>query len=68
NAGGPINHDFFTGFGLVNIIVSALSLVGGVIVLASGNKSLGRDLCLAAGLLLLIGIGTCSAFPFRLKH
>lgn len=63
-----INYYFFTLFGLINLVVSAVSLIIGFIIIAAGDKSLGGDLCFAAGLLLLVGIGACSVFPLRLNH
>lgn len=62
-----IDYFLFTIFGLVNLAVSILSLIAGVIVIAANNKETGKDICLAGAFLLLLGIGTCSAFPFRLN-
>lgn len=61
-----VNYDFLTLLGLINFIVSVLGLFIGLIMYATGNKNSARNICLAGGLLLFIGISTCSFFPLRL--
>ncbi len=61
-----INYDFFTVFGLGNLIIGLLGAIAGLIGLAI-NKETGQSLLIASGLLLLAGCLTCAVFPFRLN-
>lgn len=62
-----IDYDFMTGFGLTNLILAVLSAIVGIIIFVAGNKVTGKNLLAASGIILLIGIGVCSAFPIKMK-
>jgi len=64
---GSFNYDLMTVFGLINLLLAALGVVIGVVMLLARNKANGLDLLAASGLILLVGIGVCSAFPMNLR-
>ena len=55
---------FLTSLGLSHLIFAALCLLIGIIVLFI-NRPYGEGLLISAGILLLTGILTCSAFSYQ---
>ena len=64
---GSFNYDLMTVFGLINFLLAALGIFVGLIMLLSRNRKNGLDLLAASGIVLLIGVGVCSAFPMHLN-
>ena len=64
---GNLNYDFMTVFGLINFLLACLGVVIGLIMLLSRNRQNGLDVLAASGIILLIGIGVCSAFPMNMR-
>lgn len=58
-----------TGFsiGLLNLIIGVVMLLVAIVLLIAKQKENGMAALIAAGLILLSGIVTCSFFPFRLN-
>jgi len=63
---GPVNYDFFTLLGLINLIIGVLSFFISLIIYFV-DKETARPFFIASGLLLLAGCLTCSIFPIRLN-
>ena len=64
---GSFNYDFMTLFGLINLLLAALGIFIAVIMLLSRNRKNGLDMLAASGIILLVGVGVCSAFPMNLR-
>jgi len=64
---GMLNYDFMTGFGLVNLILSVIGIIVGVIFISLKERERGQSIVAASGILFLIGAGTCTAFPISLN-
>jgi hypothetical protein len=62
-----LNSDYLTMFGLINLIIGILGLLVGTIFSIARKDEIAKGLLIASSLLLLMGILTCSAFPFRLN-
>ena len=61
------NYDLMTFFGLINFLLACLGIFVGLIMLLSRNRKNGLDLLAASGIVLLIGVGVCSAFPMNMR-
>ena len=61
------NYDFMTVFGLINLLLAALGVLIGVVMLLSKNRANGLDVLAASGMILVVGVGVCSAFPMHLR-
>jgi|KBSSwiStaDraftv2_1062776.scaffolds.fasta_scaffold532115_3 hypothetical protein len=61
------NYDLMTVFGLINFLLACLGIFVGLIMLLSRNRKNGLDLLAASGIVLLIGVGVCSAFPMNMR-
>ena len=66
NEGGN-GYDLMTIFGLMNLMFAALGAIVAVIMLIAKNKRTGLNVLAAAGIVLLVGAGVCSAFPMKFK-
>jgi len=64
---GNFNYDFMTVFGLINLLLAGLGVLIGIIMLLSRNRKNGLDVLAASGIILLVGVGVCSAFPMQLN-
>jgi hypothetical protein len=64
---GNFNYDFMTVFGLINLSLAAIGILIAVIMLLARNRKNGLDLLAACGIILLVGVGVCSAFPMHLN-
>ena len=64
---GHFNYDFMTLFGLLNALLAALGIFIGLILLLARDRQHGLDLLAASGMVLLVGVGVCSAFPMHLR-
>ena len=65
--GSNFNYDFMTVFGLINLVISGIGGVIAIVMLLSRNRKNGMDLLAASGIILLVGVGVCSAFPMKLN-
>ena len=61
------DYDLMTVFGLINFLLASLGIFIGLIMLLSRNRKNGLDLLAASGIVLLIGVGVCSAFPMNMR-
>ena len=61
------NYDLMTVFGLINFLLACLGIFVALIMLLSRNRKNGLDLLAASGIVLLIGVGVCSAFPMNMR-
>jgi cytochrome bd-type quinol oxidase subunit 2 len=61
----PVYDTGFT-IGLLNLLLGVIMLLVAIVLLIAKQKENGMATLTAAGLVLLLGIVTCSVFPFRL--
>ena len=61
------NYDLMTVFGLINFLLACFGIFIALIMLLSRNRKNGLDLLAASGIVLLIGVGVCSAFPMNMR-
>jgi len=61
------NYDLMTVFGLINFLLACFGIFVGLIMLLSRNRKNGLDLLAASGIVLLVGVGVCSAFPMNMR-
>jgi len=61
-------HVYVAGFsiGVLNLLLCVIMLLVAIVLLIAKQKENGMATLTAAGLVLLLGIVTCSVFPFRL--
>jgi hypothetical protein len=64
---GEIGYGTGFVFGTMNLIVGGLLLFIGLIALFAKDKSIGKNILAAAGLILLTGGIFCSIFPFSMN-
>ena len=64
---GHFNYDLMTVFGLINLLIAGVGLLAAVIMLLSRNRKNGLDMLAACGIILLVGVGVCSAYPMNLR-
>ncbi len=64
---GTINYDFMTFFGAVNLVLSVVGIIAGIVFLLLRKRETGLNIIVSAGIMLLIGAGTCSIFLLNLK-
>ena len=64
---GNFNYDLATVFGLINLLLATLGIIVAVIMLLARNRKNGLDVLAASGIILLVGVGVCSAFPMHLR-
>jgi len=66
-ANSGLNEEFFTIFGLINLILGVAGLFFGVIFSIVKVENIAKGLLISSALLLLIGFLTCSVFPVKLN-
>ena len=59
-----MNHDFFTLFGLCNLIIGFFSFIVALVIVFFDTE-LAKPVFLASGIVLLAGGLTCSIFPLQ---
>jgi hypothetical protein len=62
-----LDRDFLTIFGLMNLIISIVGLISGVIFQIAKTERIAKPLLISSAFLLLLGFLTCSVFPLRLN-
>jgi len=65
--GAKFNYDFMTVFGLINLLLGGFGSVIGFIRWLITKSETAKHFLVAAGLLLLVGAGACTAFPINLN-
>ncbi len=63
---GVIDYNFFTAWGLGNLILGLLGVIIGIVIVMA-DKEKDNSYLIASGLLLLLGCLTCTFFPFELN-
>lgn len=58
------NRDLLFNFGLINLIIGAIGAMMGAImeITKFRDKEISKNLMVASGILVLIGVGTCSKY------